>query len=133
VNTKTTSPVETTSETTSHFADQLADKAHSAITATRQRANGALDSIDAGVDRMHDTVPSAFSRAAAQMEAMTRRGVDRARDASNAVRDQAHRAGDRAVGYIQHEPVKSVLIAVAAGATIAMLASWFARSRSGRL
>lgn len=133
MNTKTTSPAETTSESTSHFADQLADKAHSAITATRQRANGALDSIDAGVDRMHDVVPSAFSRAAAQMEALTRRGMDRARDASHAVRDGAHRAGDRAVGYIQHEPVKSVLIAVAAGATIAMLASWFARSRSGRL
>lgn len=133
MNTKTTSPAETASDTATRIADQLADKAHNAVSATRQRANGALDSIDAGVDHMHDYAPSAFSRAAAQMESLTRRGVDRARDASNAVRDRAHQAGDRAVGYIQHEPVKSVLMAVAAGAAVAMLASWFARSRSGRL
>jgi len=127
MSTKTTSDV--APSTTSHLADQLAQKAHSAVDATRRRTNGALDSIDASVDQMHDYAPSAFSRAAAQMESMTRR----ARDASNAVRDSAHRAGDRAVGYIQHEPVKSVLIAVAAGAAVAMLAGWFARSRGGRL
>lgn len=128
MSTKTTSPAETASDTASRIADQLADKAHHAVSATRQRANGALDSIDAGVDQMHDYAPSAFSRAAAQMESMTRR----ARDAGNAVRDRAHQAGDRAVGYIQHEPVKAVLMAVAAGAAVAMLASWFARSRSDR-
>jgi len=132
VNTKT-SLAQSASETADQMAAQLATKAHGAVDATRQRANGALDSIDSGVDQMRDAAPSAFSRAAAQMEALTRRGVDRARDTSNQVRDQAHRAGDRAVGYIQHEPVKSVLIAVAAGAAVAMLAGWFARSRSGRL
>lgn len=130
---KTTSPAETTSDTATRIADQLADKAHNAVSATRQRANGALDSLDAGVDQMHDYAPSAFSRAAAQMESLTRRGVERARDAGDVVRDRASQAGDRAVGYIQHEPVKSVLMAVAAGAAVAMLASWFARSRSGRL
>jgi ElaB/YqjD/DUF883 family membrane-anchored ribosome-binding protein len=134
MNTTTPSSLaETTGETTSHVADRLAEKAHNAINATRRRANGALDSMDAGVDGVRDYAPSAFSRAATQMEELTRRGMDRARGASNAVRDKAHDAGDRAVGYIQHEPVKSVLIAVAAGAAVAMLASWFARSRSGRL
>jgi ElaB/YqjD/DUF883 family membrane-anchored ribosome-binding protein len=128
-----TSLAQAASETADQVAGQLASKAHGAVNTTRQRANGALDSIDSGVDEMRDAAPSAFSRAAAQMEALTRRGVDRARDASNQVRDQAHRASDRAVGYIQHEPVKSVLIALAAGAAVAMLAGWFARSRSGRL
>ncbi|WP_374567415.1 hypothetical protein [Ideonella sp.] len=133
MNTKPTTLAQSASETADQVAEQLATKAHDAVTATRRRANGALDSIDSSVDDMRDTAPSAFSRAAAQMEALTRRGMDRARDASNQVRDQAHRAGDRAVGYIQHEPVKSVLIAVAAGAAVAMLAGWFARSRSSRL
>jgi ElaB/YqjD/DUF883 family membrane-anchored ribosome-binding protein len=97
-----------------------------------QSAEKAIDHLQAGVDEMSRLAPTAFSRAAAQMEELTRRGVDRARDASLQVRDQANRASDRAVGYIQHEPVKSVLIAVAAGAAVAMLAGWFARSRSGR-
>ncbi|MEK8034591.1 hypothetical protein AACH06_27565 [Ideonella sp. DXS29W] len=128
----TTSFSEATSDTANQMAEQLADKAHSAVSATRRRANSALDGVDEGVDNLRDIAPSAFSRAAAQMEELTRRGMDRARDTSQAVRDQAQRAGDRAVGYIQDEPVKSVLMAVAAGAAVAMLASWFARSRSGR-
>jgi ElaB/YqjD/DUF883 family membrane-anchored ribosome-binding protein len=132
MNTKT-SLAQSASETADQVAAQLATKAHGAIDTTRRHANGALDSADASVDQMREAAPSAFSRAAAQMEALTRRGVDRARETSNQVRDQAHRASDRAVGYIQHEPVKSVLIAVAAGAAVAMLAGWFARSRSGRL
>lgn len=124
-----TSLAQSASDTADQMAAQLAAKAHGAVDATRQRANGALDSIDSGVDHMREAAPSAFSRAAAQMEALSRR----ARETSNQVRDRAHQAGDRAVGYIQHEPVKSVLIAVAAGAAVAMLAGWFARSRSGRL
>lgn len=128
----TTSFPEATSDTAGQVAEQLADKAHSAVSATRQRANSALDGVAEGVDNLRDIAPSAFNRAAAQMESLTRRGMDRARDTSQVVRDQAQRAGDRAVGYIQDEPVKSVLMAVAAGAAVAMLASWLARSRSGR-
>jgi ElaB/YqjD/DUF883 family membrane-anchored ribosome-binding protein len=97
-----------------------------------QTADKAIDHLQAGIEDLSTLAPTAFSRAAAQMEELTRRGMDRARDATLTVRDQANRAGDRAVGYIQHEPVKSVLFAVAAGAAVAMLAGWFARSRSSR-
>jgi len=87
---------------------------------------------DTAADRLEASAmaPTAFSRAAAQMEELTHRSMDRARQATDQVRDQAHRASDRAVGYIQHEPVKSVLFAVVAGAAVALLADWLARSRS---
>ena len=104
---------------------------------TRTKASdlqqSAADTLTDGLHEAGNIASSAFSRAAAQMEELTRRGMDRARETSLQVRDQANRAGDRAVGYIQDEPVKSVLIAVAAGAAVAMLAGWFARSRSSRL
>jgi len=107
------------------------------ITRTSSKATdlqqSAADTLTDGLHEAGNIASSAFSRAAAQMEEITRRGMDRARETSMQVRDQAHRAGDRAVGYIQHEPVKSVLIAVAAGAAVAMLAAWFARSRSSHL
>ncbi|MGM9488506.1 hypothetical protein [Ideonella sp. YS5] len=99
-------------------------------TRTTDLQQKAADALTDGLHEAGNIASSAFSRAAAQMEEITRRGMDRAREASTQVRDQANRAGDRAVGYIQEEPVKSVLIAVAAGAAVAMLAAWFARSRS---
>ena len=53
MNTQTnTSLAQSASETADHVADQLAAKAHDAVSATRRRANGALDSIDSGVDEM---------------------------------------------------------------------------------
>jgi len=104
---------------------------------TRTKASdlqqSAADTLTDGLHEAGNIASSAFNRAAAQMEELTRRGMDRARETSLQVRDQAHRASDRAVGYIQDEPVKSVLIAVNAGAAVAMLAGWFARSRSSRL
>jgi ElaB/YqjD/DUF883 family membrane-anchored ribosome-binding protein len=93
----------------------------------------AADTLTDGLHEAGNIASSAFSRAAAQMEELTRRGMDRAKEVSTQARDQANRAGDRAVGYIQDEPVKSVLIAVAAGAAVAMLAAWFARSRASHL
>jgi ElaB/YqjD/DUF883 family membrane-anchored ribosome-binding protein len=98
-------------------------------------ADTAADHLQASADhlsQMSQLAPSAFSRAAAQMDELTQRSMDRAREATHQVRDQAHRASDRAVGYIQHEPVKSMLFAVAAGAAVAMLAGWLARSRGAR-
>jgi ElaB/YqjD/DUF883 family membrane-anchored ribosome-binding protein len=93
----------------------------------------AADTLTDGLHEAGNIASSAFSRAAAQMEELTRRGMDRAKEVSTQARDQANRAGDRAVGYIQDEPVKSVLIAVAAGAAVATLAAWFARSRASHL
>ena len=84
------------------------------------------------LDSLRETVPAAFSRAAAQVEEITRRGLDRAKEASMGVRDQVYKAGDRTVGYIKDEPVKSVLIAAATGAAVALLVGWAMRSRSHR-
>ncbi len=134
MSTRTSHPLaQVASETADQMAEKLASKAHGAVSSARRRANGALNSIDSSVDHVRDAAPSAFSRTAIRMESLSRRGLERARDAGHQMRDQARRASDRAVGYIRHEPVKSMLIAVAAGAAVTMLTGWFARSRAGRL
>lgn len=123
----------TTAQTTAtDLADQAANKADLALKSTRRVANDALDSLESSVDSLRETVPNAFSRAAAQVEEITRRGLDRAKDASVGVRDQVYKASDRTVGYIKDEPVKSVLIAAATGASVALLVGWALRSRNGR-
>ena len=114
------------------LADQAAGKADQALQSSRRMTNNALDSLESGVDTMRETVPAAFSRAAAQVEEITRRGLDRAKEASLGMRDQMHKASDRTVGYIKDEPVKSVLIAAATGAAVALLVGWAMRSRHSR-
>ena len=119
--------------TANDLADQAASKADMALKSSRRVANDALDSLESSVDTLCESVPAAFTRAAAQVEEITRRGLDRAKEASLGVRNQMHLAGDRTVGYIKDEPVKSVLIAAATGAAVALLVGWAMRSRSTRL
>jgi len=116
-------------KTLDHIADQAAAKADRALSATKRAANGALDSLQHGVDALQDQAPGALSRAAAQVDELTQRGVERARQAAADVRLQAERAGDRTVGYIRDEPVKSMLIAAAAGAAITALIAALSRGR----
>jgi ElaB/YqjD/DUF883 family membrane-anchored ribosome-binding protein len=116
--------------TIDHMANRAADKADAAINATKRAANGALDSLKDGVDTLRDDAAGSLTRAAAQVDELTRRGIERARQASADLRAKAERTGDRTVGYIQEQPVKSMLIAAATGAALAALIGLLARSRS---
>jgi ElaB/YqjD/DUF883 family membrane-anchored ribosome-binding protein len=89
--------------------------------------------VDQAADVARPVVSSlsqAASQAASHAEELTRRGIERARAATLAAREQCARAGDQAVGYIKDEPVKAVLMAAAAGAATALLLAWLSRSRS---
>jgi ElaB/YqjD/DUF883 family membrane-anchored ribosome-binding protein len=112
------------------FAERATSKADDALAATRRAANGALDKLQHGVDEMRPENPGAFTRAAAQVDELTQRGLERARLATADVRMNIERTGDRAVGYIREEPVKSVLIAAAAGAAVTALIGLLAGSRN---
>ena len=69
-----------------------------------------------------------LNRANVRAIALARRGVDAVRGSSQLMRERAPRASDRTVNYVKDEPVKSVLIAAAAGAALFALASLLARS-----
>ena len=111
------------------FAERASTQADEALAATRRAANGALDKLQQGVEQLRDDTPGALSRAAAQVDELTRRGLERARLASEDLRHSVARTGDRSIGFIQAQPVKSVLIAAAAGAALAALVSVLARDR----
>jgi ElaB/YqjD/DUF883 family membrane-anchored ribosome-binding protein len=117
------------SEAVGEMAARAAGRADAAIDHARRTVNDHLDTLQAGVQ----VAPSKLTRAATQVEALTRRSLDRARDTSQQLRMQARLAGDRSVDYIRNDPVRSVLIAAAVGAVAAMLASWAARSRRDRI
>ena len=69
--------------------------------------------------------------AAASVQDLTNRSIERAREMSSQLRDRAYNAGSSTIGYVREQPLKTVLVAVAAGAAIAVLVRLLS-SRSDR-
>lgn len=113
----------------SDLSERAAREADHALATTRRAAADASKSLRDSFETLQEEVPSALSRAAAQAEALSKEGLERARRAKEAVREQALRAGDQTVSYIKDEPVKAVAIAAGVGAVAALLVSWLGRSR----
>ncbi|MDO8906356.1 hypothetical protein [Hydrogenophaga sp.] len=114
--------------TASDLSDRAAREADQTLVATRRAAADASKSLREGFEALQEEVPSALARAAAQAEALSKEGLERARRAKEAVREQALRAGDQTVNYIKDEPVKAVAIAAGVGAVAALLVGWLGRS-----
>lgn len=112
------------------LAQKATDRAEDAIGSARKAADSALDSLQDKASHLATVAPGTLSKVAAQIDELTNRGVERAKAASATAREQAARAGDRTVSYIKDEPVKSVLIAAAAGAAIAALIGLVARTKT---
>lgn len=112
------------------IAQQATDKADQAIGNARKAADGALDTLQDKASHLAAVAPGTLSRVAAQIDEMARRGVDRAKAASDTAKEQATLAGDRTVGYIKEEPVKAVLVAAAAGAALAIVIGMLSRSKT---
>jgi ElaB/YqjD/DUF883 family membrane-anchored ribosome-binding protein len=114
---------------TNNLADRAAISADSAIKSTQNAANQALDGLASTVQEFRDEAAPALNRATAQASAMAHRGMDAMRDGRDHVVDASRRASQSTVTYIQEEPVKSVLFAAAAGATLMALIGFLTRSR----
>lgn len=114
------------------MAQSATDKADAMIASTRRAADDALDSLQDKANNLASVAPSTLSRVAAQVDELTRNGVERAKAATDLAREQATRAGDRTVSYIKDEPVKAVLIAALAGAGIAALIGLLNRAPASR-
>lgn len=122
-----------TNPNATHFdniAQQATDKADEAIGNARKAADGALDTLQDKASHLAAVAPGTLSRVAAQIDEIARRGIDRAKAASDTAKEQATLAGDRTVGYIKEEPVKSVLMAAAAGAALAICVGMLSRSKT---
>jgi ElaB/YqjD/DUF883 family membrane-anchored ribosome-binding protein len=113
-----------------NLAHKATDRAEEAIGTARKAADGALDSLQDKASHLAAVAPGTLSKVAAQIDELTQRSMERARSATVNAREQASRASDRTVSYIKDEPVKSVLIAAAAGAAIAALIGLVARTKT---
>lgn len=115
-----------------HLVDQAADKVDQSVNSAKRVATDTLDQLQEGIARVRDSIPNTMSRTASQVEDLARRSVERARELKGDVSDRVERATDQTIGYIKDEPVKSVLIAAAAGAVLALVVGSLARSNQSR-
>ena len=106
--------------TSSAYAEDALSTAESALDSTRQFATQALGRAS---DKVRDLRSGAGQ--------MASRGVDAAAEAAALAQKQFTRYADATGRYVSQQPVKSVLIAVAAGAVIAGLVV-AARRRNSR-
>lgn len=100
--------------TTQARIDSAARRAHNGVDTGRKLAKRAATEVDDATDE----VTSIAARAVARAEELARGSVDWMRDSSDRVRSEVTRAGDRTVGYIREQPVRSVVAAAATGALV---------------
>lgn len=114
------------------LADRAAEQADRAIDATQRAANNTLDTLHDKVSSLRTAVPALVSDAAASLGELTQKGLHRARQTTADARERANLVGQNTRAYIRDEPVKSVLVAAAAGAVLATVLAMVARSRNAR-
>ncbi len=125
----TFSDTQPAADTAKDLVDQSARAAHATVGQTRRAANHAIDSAsDAMADASAATTQS-LQRALDQSQQFGRHTLEAVRDGSQQLRLKAQRATEVSADYIRHEPVKSVLMAAAAGAALVALGSVFTRAR----
>ena len=115
------------SQSVNNLADQGGQGADSLIKSTQRTANEALNTLSDKVQDAKDQAAPVINRVAAKAEDLARRSADMARESAAQMKDRALRYSDATVGYIKDEPVKSILIAAAAGAALMALVSLLSR------
>jgi ElaB/YqjD/DUF883 family membrane-anchored ribosome-binding protein len=124
-----TSRIQTTAAQAEDLTNRAADSAEGTLRTTRRVANETIDHLESAIDSTRDRVQPAFSRLATQAEDVARRSLDAVRESAANVRERAVGVGDATVRYVKDEPVKSVLIAAAAGAALMGILSLIQSSR----
>jgi len=96
----------------------LNDGVDNAASTARQATHQAFDQAESALSAARSRITPAVSRLASQAQTLANRGYTAARESALMVKDRASLASDATVRYVKDEPVKSVLIAAAAGAAV---------------
>lgn len=100
--------------------------------ATQVAASEAVHDTSHRMRELASQVQPMMEHAGQEISDVAHQGVEAVRGASRYVQHAAAEASDRTVAYIRKEPIKSVLIAAAAGAVLASLARMLANSSRHR-
>jgi ElaB/YqjD/DUF883 family membrane-anchored ribosome-binding protein len=111
--------------TLAHEAEQAAEHSLRSIQRTTQQS---LDRMADELDDVREQTGKAIKQMTREAESLRHRGMDAVREGSHQLRERSAHMRDATTHYIQHEPVKSVLMAAAVGAALMGLVALFSRS-----
>jgi ElaB/YqjD/DUF883 family membrane-anchored ribosome-binding protein len=114
---------QTVANTARQTSDELLQTAEKTVASTRSYANEALDKAESKVRDLRGSVDPVVDMLAAKAQHLARQSLDLAAEA----KDRAQRSLSNAAGatsrYVADQPLRSVLIAAAVGAGVALLIS----------
>lgn len=117
--------VKTLGDEASNLAHEAALGTEHAIRSTQHLAQQGLD----GLGTARAQTGAALQQLAHDTGALTHRGMEALRDGGQQLREKSSHARQATAEYIQHEPIKSVLIAAAVGAGLMGLLTLLSRHR----
>jgi ElaB/YqjD/DUF883 family membrane-anchored ribosome-binding protein len=97
------------------------NRAAAALKAAERDAHAAIDSAVDGLASVYGETKPLLARVGKQARGYVNDGYDAARQQAAALRERSAAAVDSTRGYVRDEPVKSLLIAAAVGATVIAL------------
>lgn len=121
--TNVTSPkaLRESADTARDLSANVLQSAEDAVESSRSFANDQFDRAHDKVRDLRSTVEPAIDRFATRAQELANRGIHAASDATAKVQKQINHYADATGKYVAEQPVKSVLIAAAAGAALAAL------------
>lgn len=117
--------VKTLGDEASNLAHEAALGTEHAIRSTQHLAQQGLD----GLGTARAQTGAALQQLAHDTSALTHRGMEALHDGGQQLREKSSHARQATAEYIQHEPIKSVLIAAAVGAGLMGLLTLLSRHR----
>ncbi len=111
-------------------SDELLSSAGRAVDSTRDYANDALDKAENRVRELRGNVDPVVDMLAAKAQKLARHSLDLATEAKDRAERSLKRAAGMTTHYVSEQPLRSVLIATAVGAGIALLVAAAARQRN---
>ena len=107
----------------------MLQSAGKALDTTREHANEALDRAESKVRELRGSVDPVVDMLASKAQKMARQSLDMASEAKERAEKSLKHAADATTRYVSEQPMRSVLMAAAVGATVALLVS-VSRSRN---
>lgn len=112
-------------------SEELLGGASRAVDSTREYANDALDKAESKVRELRGQVDPMVDMLASKAQKLARQSLDLASEAKHRAQHSLSQAAGATGRYVAEQPLRSVLIAAAVGAAVAMLVS-AARHRNDR-
>ncbi len=104
-------------------SDDILNGASRAVDSTREYANDALNTADNKVRELRGQVDPMVDMLASKAQKLARQSFDMASEAKHRAQQSLSQAANTTGRYVSEQPLRSVLIAAAVGAGVALLIS----------